>query len=201
MEDFSAGAARSVRPERPGDEAGVRAVTEAAFPTAEEAQLVDRLRADRTAWLPGLSWVAVDDAGRIIAHSLLTRCQVGGAAATALAPCSVDPAQQHRGVGSAVIRAYLAAAVERGEDLVLVLGHPELLPAVRLRTGLPVGDPCTDRGPRRGHDGAASAGRGPRSGGRHPVGGGLRDPGPGGTVKAGGRAGLSPAGCVGRSRR
>lgn len=128
MEDCSAGAARSVRPERPGDEAGVRAVTEAAFPTAEETQLVDRLRADRTAWLPGLSWVAVDDAGRIIAHSLLTRCQVGGAAATALAPCSVDPAQQHRGVGSAVIRACLAAAVERGEDLVLVLGHPEYYP-------------------------------------------------------------------------
>lgn len=122
------GPAPTLRPERAGDGPGIRAVLEAAFPTPEEARLVERLRRDEGAWLRGLSWVAVDGGDRVIAHSLITRCHVGDAPAAALAPCAVEPAWQHRGVGAAVIRACLAAAAERGEDLVLVLGHPEYYP-------------------------------------------------------------------------
>ncbi len=38
------------------------------------------------------------------------------------------PAYQRQGAGSAVVRAVLAAARERGEHLVLVLGHPDYYP-------------------------------------------------------------------------
>ncbi|MCY1157283.1 MAG: N-acetyltransferase, partial [Citricoccus sp.] len=79
----------TVRPEGPGsgDRAAVRRVLEAAFPTPAEADLVDALREDPGAWLPGLSWVVSDarepDDGPV-GHALITRCRVGGEPAAAL---------------------------------------------------------------------------------------------------------------------
>ncbi|MFD3870555.1 GNAT family N-acetyltransferase [Streptomyces sp. NPDC058623] len=112
------------RPETPPDAAGVRAVNLAAFDTPSEADLVDALRADAS-WLPGLSYVAEAPDGSVAAHALLTRCTVDAAPALALAPVATAPAHQRAGAGSSVVRALLAAARERGEALVLVLGHPE----------------------------------------------------------------------------
>ncbi|MEZ0068148.1 putative acetyltransferase [Streptacidiphilus sp. MAP12-20] len=112
-----------------GSEAeSVRRVNLAAFPTANEADLVDALRTDAMAWLPGFSLVAEAPDGTIAAHALLTRCQVDGAAALALAPVAVLPAWQRRGAGSAVVRAALDVAAAAGEQLVLVLGHPAYYP-------------------------------------------------------------------------
>jgi predicted N-acetyltransferase YhbS/ubiquinone/menaquinone biosynthesis C-methylase UbiE len=116
------------RPETEGDHAEVRAVNLAAFATSEEADLVEGLRSDPEAWLPGLSWVAETPGGDIAAFALLTRCHVDGAPALALAPCAVRPEFQRRGAGSAVIRAALRAAGEQGENLVLVLGHAGYYP-------------------------------------------------------------------------
>ncbi|MCJ0873201.1 bifunctional class I SAM-dependent methyltransferase/N-acetyltransferase [Streptomyces sp. AP-93] len=121
------GGAWTVRPEAAGDAAAVHALNSAAFGTPAEADLVDALRAD-AAWLPGLSYVAEDPDGSVAAHALLTRCEVDGARALALAPVAAAPALQRSGAGSAVVRALLAAAAERGENLVLVLGHPEYYP-------------------------------------------------------------------------
>lgn len=118
------GGAWPVRPEADGDAAAVHAVNAAAFETPAEADLVDALRAD-AAWLPGLSYVAEGPDGSVAAHALLTRCEVDGVAALALAPVATAPALQRSGAGSAVVRALLAAAAVRGEKLVLVLGHPE----------------------------------------------------------------------------
>ncbi|MFJ3927114.1 GNAT family N-acetyltransferase [Streptomyces sp. NPDC090022] len=109
------------------EEIAVRAVNLAAFDTPLEADLVDALRAD-PAWLPGLSYVAEGPDGAVAAHALLTRCTVDGVPALALAPVAADPARQRSGAGSSVVRALLAAARERGESLVVVLGHPEYYP-------------------------------------------------------------------------
>lgn len=116
------------RPETEADHAEVRAINLAAFPTPEEADLVDALRADPEAWIPGLSWVAEAPGGGLAGFALLTRCHVGDAPALALTPCSVRPEHQGRGAGTAVIRAALDAARERGEPLVLVLGHAAYYP-------------------------------------------------------------------------
>lgn len=125
----------TTRPEDPADPrdaAAIREVLLAAFPTAEEADLVDALRADDAAWIPELSLVATGEDGAVLAHALLTRCTVGGEPALALAPCAVVPAHQRQGAGSAAIRAALAAATRRaeqgGENLVVVLGHAEYYP-------------------------------------------------------------------------
>ncbi|WP_018653564.1 GNAT family N-acetyltransferase [Actinomadura flavalba] len=118
----------TTRPETADDVAAVRAVNLAAFPTAEEADLVDALRADTGAWLDGLSMIALDPGGTVAGHALLTRCHVGGAPALALAPTAVLPSVQRTGAGSAVIRAVLDAARARGEHLVVVLGHADYYP-------------------------------------------------------------------------
>jgi putative acetyltransferase len=115
------------RPESPDDARAVRNVNLAAFPTAAEADLVDALR-ESDAWLDGLSIVAEDGGGNVVAHALLTRCHVGGSPALALAPCAVLPRVQRRGAGSAAIRAALGAGNAKGEHLVVVLGHPDYYP-------------------------------------------------------------------------
>lgn len=118
----------TTRAETPADVAAVRAVNAAAFPTEEEADLVDALRAARDAWIDGLSTVSADGTGAVVGHALLSRCHVDGAPALALAPCAVLPEHQGRGAGSAAIRAGLDAARELGENLVIVLGHAGYYP-------------------------------------------------------------------------
>ncbi|UNO42298.1 N-acetyltransferase [Streptomyces sp. MST-110588] len=117
-----------VRPETSADIPAVRRVNLAAFETAAEADLVDALRRDPAARLPGLSYVAEAADGTVAAHALLTRCHVGEASAVALAPCAVLPEWQKRGVGGAVIRALLDAARAAGERTAIVLGHPSYYP-------------------------------------------------------------------------
>ncbi|MER5425412.1 GNAT family N-acetyltransferase [Streptosporangium roseum] len=115
---------------RPGTERdipAIREVTLGAFPTPLEADLVEALRAD-PAWLPELSVVAASADGTVAGYALLTRCHVGDVPALALGPCAVLPRHQRQGAGSAAIRAGLGAARDMGENLVLVLGHPEYYP-------------------------------------------------------------------------
>ncbi|MCP2351828.1 putative N-acetyltransferase YhbS [Nonomuraea roseoviolacea subsp. carminata] len=115
-------------PETAADLDRIREVNLAAFPTSHEADLVEALRADREAWIPGLSWVAQEPGGAVAGYALLTRCHVDGAPALTLGPCAVRPEHQRRGAGSAAVRAALDAAREQGESLVLVLGHAEYYP-------------------------------------------------------------------------
>ncbi len=109
-----------VREEEPADASGVRALHEAAFGRAAEAALVEALHRDGVVRYAA---VAVDD-DRVVAHALLSRIQVGGEGALALAPVAAAPDRQREGLGSAVVRAVLSAATADGERLVTVLGDP-----------------------------------------------------------------------------
>ncbi|MCP2257591.1 putative N-acetyltransferase YhbS [Streptoalloteichus tenebrarius] len=115
------------RAETGADIPAIREINLAAFETSLEADLVEALRADQ-AWIEGLSFVATDDGGRPVAYALLTRCHVDDAPALCLGPCAVLPEHQNSGAGSAVIRAVLEAARNRGEHHVIVLGHPTYYP-------------------------------------------------------------------------
>ena len=116
------------RAETSADIPAIRDIVLAAFPTPAEADLVDALRADPTAWIEGLSLVAANEAGHPVGHALLTRCHIDTAPALCLAPCAVRPEQQRTGAGTAAIRAALAAARSLGEHHVVVLGHPAYYP-------------------------------------------------------------------------
>ncbi|QQP98036.1 GNAT family N-acetyltransferase [Lysobacter enzymogenes] len=100
----------------------------AAFGRADEADLVDRLRADGAV---RLSLVAVE-AGEVVGHILFTELptQVDGREvdAVALAPMAVDPRRQNDGVGSALVREGLARLAQDRFEAVIVLGHPAYYP-------------------------------------------------------------------------
>jgi putative acetyltransferase len=106
----------------------VRAVNTAAFGRPDEADIVDRLREHARVYL-GL--VAIDGE-TIIGHILFTSVTLrgGGTPHTvmALAPMSVLPARQRRGIGSALVRAGLQACRAAGHDVVIVVGHPAYYP-------------------------------------------------------------------------
>lgn len=120
------------RAETGADIPTLREIVLAAFDTPLEADLVDALRADPS-WIDGLSLVCADTDGRLVGHALLTRCHIGDAPALCLAPVAVRPEYQRSGAGSAAIRAALAAAKERGEHHVTVLGHPAYYPRFGFR--------------------------------------------------------------------
>ena len=122
-----------IRGEKPGDESAIREVTERAFESSEfghngEAGLVEKLRSQNAA---SISLVAEYD-DRIVGHILFSpaaiewssrRCEGLG-----LAPLSVLPDFQRKGIGSRLIKDGLAAAAESSSEFVIVLGHPEYYP-------------------------------------------------------------------------
>lgn len=122
----------NIRTERAADHASVQAVLLDAFPTTEEADLVEALRQD-PAWVPEFSLVA-EVSGRVIGHVLITRCTIGEHPALALAPVSVMEEFQRMGVGSALTRAALDVARAAGESTVVVVGHPGYYPRFGFQT-------------------------------------------------------------------
>lgn len=122
----------TIRLETAGDEPGVRRVHEAAFPGPEEAAIVDEIRQLAP---PGWqSVVAVDRAGDIVGHVLLSPCPVEDdegervGEVLALGPIGVLPAVQFRGVGSALVTSALSLAMARGVPAIVLLGQPGYYP-------------------------------------------------------------------------
>jgi putative acetyltransferase len=114
-----------IRPERAGDEPQVRVLVEAAFGRALEAELVDRLRADRDLLV---SLVAEAD-GRVIGQIMFSRLgSADGLALAQLSPLAVEPSRQHTGVGGGLVEAGLEACRDLGLDGVVVLGHRDYYP-------------------------------------------------------------------------
>ena len=119
MPDFT------IRDFEPGDAAGVDAVLRAAFPGAEEAQLVTALR---EAGANAIDLVAEQD-GRLCGMVMFSpaAAQAGDGETVeglGLAPVAVDPALQKSGIGKALIEAGLAQAKTNGTPFVIVLGEP-----------------------------------------------------------------------------
>jgi len=118
------GSMAAIRPERTEDIPAVRRVHEAAFPTAAEADLVDRLRANGKA---AVSLVAEDD-GHIVGHILFSPVTFDPPAAVVgfgLAPMAVLPDHEKHGVGRRLVQNGLAECHARGACLVVVLGESE----------------------------------------------------------------------------
>lgn len=105
-----------IRPEAKQDQAGISALLTTAFGGPDEARLVDLLRADADLVLS----LVADVAGTTVGHVAFSPLKAQGPA-LALAPVAVHPALHGLGIGTALVRAALAAVP--GHTIV-VLGDP-----------------------------------------------------------------------------
>ena len=120
-----------IREETPADHAAVYALIKTAFADTEysdgtEQDLVERLRRC-DAFIPELSLVAEKD-GKIVGHILFTKITIDGVDALCLAPVSVLPEYQKKGIGSALIERGHKIAAKMGYSICTLVGHPEYYP-------------------------------------------------------------------------
>ncbi len=119
-----------IRPETPDDIDEIDAVVEAAFGQPDEAKLVRLLRASDV-FVPELSLVAEEE-GAVVGHVMISYAMLVSEEderrVLSLAPLAVRPDRQRDGIGGALTLAALSIADERGEPLVIVLGHPAYYP-------------------------------------------------------------------------
>ena len=110
-----------------------------------EHDLVNVLRQSKS-FIPELSLVAEID-GKIVGHILFTKASVGKDTVLALAPLSVLPKFQKKGIGSALVSEGHNIAKKLGYSYSVVLGsekyYPKFgyIPAVNLGINTPVGVP------------------------------------------------------------
>jgi putative acetyltransferase len=116
-----------IRAERENDRDAVYAINAAVFATPAEAALVDALREQAQ---PVISLVAVEN-GHIVGHIMFSPVSLSAASdlkIMGLAPMAVVAQQQHKGIGSALVRAGLERCRQLGFEAVVVLGHAEYYP-------------------------------------------------------------------------
>ena len=114
-----------IRQETQKDYETVGEVVKSAFESAEhsdgnELELVRALRKSQ-AFIPELSLVA-EITGKIVGHIMFTKIRIGDAEELALAPLSVLPEYQRRGIGTELIKAGHRIAKKLGYGYSVVLG-------------------------------------------------------------------------------
>lgn len=115
-----------IRYARPADHAAIREIVAAAFGQADEADLVERLRADGDVMF---ELVEEEENGEVVGHILYSRLWADSVNLyAALAPLAVRPDRQRSGVGKRLTAASIETAKDFGAHAVIVLGHPEYYP-------------------------------------------------------------------------
>ena len=117
-----------IRKETLQDVDSIRVINELAFGQVQEANIVDKLRANCEGLL---SLVALPD-DKIIGHILFSPATIEGSFGTlrgmGLAPMAVLPEFQRQGVGSGLVKTGVELLKNSTCPFIIVLGHPEYYP-------------------------------------------------------------------------
>ncbi len=117
-----------IREEQPADCQAIRYVNEAAFGRPDEANLVEALRNEGVVLLSLIAEFESRIAGHILFNRMSIETLAGSVAAVSLAPMAILPDYQKMGIGSRLIRDGLSRLRDRGEAVVIVLGHTDYYP-------------------------------------------------------------------------
>ena len=110
----------TIRPEADADSVPIEKLHERAFGPGRFARTAYRLR-EGMPHERSLSFTAL--VGTLIVGSIrLTRIVAGGVPALLLGPVTVEPAFMNHGIGMALVRRSLEAAISEGHKLVLLVG-------------------------------------------------------------------------------
>lgn len=110
-----------------------RAFSNMEFSDKKEHELVSRIRKSDT-FIPKLSLVAIHENNKkeIVGHILLSKIKIINESQSieslALAPVSVSPEYQNKGIGKLLILEALKKAKELGYNAVVVMGHSDYYP-------------------------------------------------------------------------
>lgn len=120
-----------IRKEEPKDYAEIYEVVKRAFNSTEcadgnEQDLVNALRTGDS-YIPQLSLVAEKN-GKIVGHIMFTKAKVGTVDVLALAPLSILPEYQKKGIGAALIEEGHRIARQLGYRYSVVLGSEKYYP-------------------------------------------------------------------------
>ena len=118
----------TVRAEQPEDREAIHRVNELAFGRPEEGDLVDNLRASADPFISLVAIVYEQVAGHISFSPVTIESEKGVFTAIGLAPMSVLPEYQNKGIGSSLVREGLKECNRLGHDIVVVLGHSKFYP-------------------------------------------------------------------------
>jgi putative acetyltransferase len=137
----------AIRAEEPHDARAVRRVIVAAFKGQLEADLVDTLRRRGKV---AASLIATMGHS-VVGHALLTDVMLHGPGlcprGAGLAPLSVRPALQRRGIGTLLMRAAIAEARDAGYGFMALLGDPGYYRRFGFRTAAMLGLACEFEAP------------------------------------------------------
>ncbi len=122
-----------IRAEQASDYQAVQDLVKLAFESAEHSDgneyiLVQKLRGS-DGFIKELSLVAEED-GEILGHIVFTKATIGDTNGLTLAPLSVLPTAQKKGVGTALMNKGHEIAKELGYDIIVVLGSEKYYPRV-----------------------------------------------------------------------
>ena len=120
----------TITPETEEDFNGITRLHNLAFNQTEEGELVKRLR-KTSKFISELSLVAkIEGAvvGHILFYPIRIKKDTGECNSLALAPMSIHPGYQKKGIGSSLVKKGLATAKRLGFHSVIVLGHSTYYP-------------------------------------------------------------------------